>query len=87
MHYYWIAAFIFGVVSSLIAFSKGRNSLGWFIAGIFIGPFALVVAALPPVAGNAKFSSCVACAEVIRTDATVCYHCGAAVDQLSQAQN
>ena len=80
MNYYLIAAFVFGVVSSVIAYSKGRNSLGWFIAGLIIGPFALVVAALPPVPSRGNLTSCPACAEVIRIDATVCRFCGQTID-------
>lgn len=76
MSYYLIAAFVFGVVTSLIAYSKGRNSLGWFVAGMIIGPFALVVAALPPVGTGGDFATCPACFEVIQGDARICRFCG-----------
>ena len=52
MHAVFVVALVFGVVSSIIACSKGRNSLGWFLAGLLIGPFALVVAALPLGSGG-----------------------------------
>jgi hypothetical protein len=75
MHAVFIVALVFGIVSSIIACSKGRNSLGWFLAGLLIGPFALVVAALPPVARDGQFKRCPACAEVIRAEATRCRYC------------
>ncbi len=71
----FIVALVFGVVSSVIAHNKGRNSLGWFIAGLLVGPFALVVASLPPVVREGQFKKCPRCAEIIRAEATRCRHC------------
>ncbi|MFC1596768.1 hypothetical protein ACFL5Q_02370 [Planctomycetota bacterium] len=71
----FIVALVFGVASSMIACSKGRNSVGWFLAGLIIGPFALVVAALPPVVREGQYKLCPGCAEIIRTEASRCRHC------------
>ncbi len=71
----YVVALAFGMVASIIAFSKGRNSLGWFFAGLLIGPFALVVAALPPVIRAGQFKRCLGCAEIIPEDAIRCRHC------------
>ena len=75
MHAVFVVALVFGVVSSIIACSKGRNSLGWFFAGLIIGPFALVVAAMPPVVREGQFKRCPGCAEIIRAEAIRCRHC------------
>lgn len=75
MLFYYVAAFVFGVVSSIVAYHKGRNSLGWFIAGLIIGPFALVVAALPNAVGEGQFVRCPSCSEAIRADAKTCRYC------------
>ena len=75
MHAFWIVTLVFGVIASIIAQSKGRNSLGWFVAGMLVGPFGLVVALLPPVVRQGQYVSCPACREVIREDATSCRYC------------
>ena len=81
MHVYLLMGFTFAITASIIAYSKGRNSLGWFLSGFLIGPFALVVAALPPVARDGGvFMRCPACGETIRSDASVCRYCRAHVE-------
>jgi hypothetical protein len=73
--YYIIVAIVFAIVASIAARAKGRNSLGWFLAGLVIGPFAMLVTILPmrPCPGLSK--SCTSCGEVIREDASVCRFC------------
>ncbi len=77
MHAIWLVTIIFGIVASVIAYGKGRNSLGWFIAGLLMGPFALVVVFLPPEEKEGMFVKCPACREVIREDAVTCRYCHA----------
>jgi len=46
---------LFGVFSAVLASSKNRDGLGWFLIGLLFGPFGLLVAALPaaePRAGH-----------------------------------
>jgi hypothetical protein len=38
-----------GIVASIVASNKGRSGCGWFILGVFLGPFAFAVALLPKV--------------------------------------
>ena len=75
MHAFWMVTVVFGVVASMIAHGKGRNSLGWFSAGMFLGPFALVVAFLPPVQREGMYVRCPACQEIIRDNASTCRYC------------
>ncbi len=73
---YLISSAVFSIASALIAYSKGRNSLGWLIAGLAIGPFALIVALLPAEPREGRFVRCQSCAEVIAAEATLCRFCG-----------
>lgn len=82
----WIITFVFGVIASVIAYSKGRNSLGWFIAGMFVGPFALVVAFLPPVTRDGMFEACPACREVVHADAGTCRFCGSLLERVGKSR-
>ena len=81
MHAFWVVTLVFGLIASVIAHSKGRNSLGWFAAGMLVGPFGLVVALLPPVAREGMFVTCPSCREVIRDDAATCRYCHALVER------
>lgn len=82
MHAFWLVTFIFGVVASVIAHGKGRNSLGWFIAGMFLGPFALIVAFLTPTQRAGMFIKCPACREIVRDNAVTCRYCHTAIGGL-----
>jgi hypothetical protein len=73
MLFYLIGSVLFGIAASLVAYGRGRNSLGWLVAGLVIGPFALVAALLPPRPRD--------CAEVISVNAHVCRYCGAVAQE------
>ncbi len=34
---------LFGILTAIVAKKKGRNSFGWFILGLLMGPFALAI--------------------------------------------
>ena len=74
-----IVSIVFAVVTSVIAHGKGRSVFGWFIAGLLVGPFALVVALLPAVPKEGRFRLCPACSEVVPTDAALCRYCGSSL--------
>jgi len=81
----WI---ICGVVTGIIASSKGRNGLGWFLLGSLLGIFGLIlIACLPSLSVEPvtvrymdvdpkATKVCPDCAETILAAAKVCKHCG-----------
>lgn len=81
MHVLWLVSMIFGMTAAAIARGKGRSGLGWFLGGLLIGPFALVVAALPPAVREGSYAQCPACQEVIRSGATLCRFCHSVIDE------
>ena len=43
-----IGGVVFGVISAVVASSKGRNAVGWFFCGFFIGLIGLIIIACLP---------------------------------------
>lgn len=72
----WIA---FGLVAAVIANSRGRDPGRWFAIGCLAGPFSLVVAVMPSLAGGPSPDThvrCPDCRELVIHDARACKHCG-----------
>lgn len=74
----------FAFLSSMVGKSKGFGSASCFLAGLLLGPLALVWflvkpkndAALTTAAiRSGDFRKCPFCAELVRYEATVCKHC------------
>ncbi len=67
-----IIALIFGFVGSSLAKYKGRNQLLWGVLCTLFPLLVIAILLLPP--GETK--KCPHCAEIIKTDANLCKHCG-----------
>ena len=52
---YIVLWLLFAVFSAVIASAKNKSAVGWFLIGLFFGPFGLVVGLLP--SGNKKATS------------------------------
>lgn len=82
---------ICGVVTGIIASSKGRTGVGWFLIGCLLGIFGLILIAclpsikspvrsVPQVADGRPTKSCPDCGETVLQVANVCKHCGLRFD-------
>lgn len=90
---------ICGLIAGYIYRNKGRSELVGCIGGFILGPFGILLALVSArsdagiarqnrkVEENAiargEMKRCPHCAEIIRTDARVCKHCGREVSAFS----
>lgn len=84
------------IVSAVIASSKGRSAFGWFILGMLISVFAIVLVAVLPskkkslivVAGEVATPEthvrCPYCKGLVRKEASVCMHCKNALKPITE---
>ncbi len=85
---YFLLMLAFGIIVALIANSKGRNPIGWFIYGALLFLIAIVHVLVIPrstkaEAARARASGrvpCPHCAEMVLPAAKVCPHCRRDVD-------
>ena len=80
---FWI---VFSVLVGIFAKSKGRSNAGFFALSLLISPLIAFIIALmlPPVRAKAdehalksgELRKCPFCAELIRSEAIACKHCG-----------
>lgn len=79
-----------GVVAAVAASNKGRSGCGWFLLGVLLGPFGMILALVvgdrrSPEQGGpiGPMRRCPHCAELIQPAARVCRHCDRQVDPVA----
>lgn len=77
---YWV---IVAIVTAVVASSRGRSALGWFVLGFALNLLALIaVVVLPSLSAvdgrptPATHVICPDCREYVRKDARKCRFCG-----------
>jgi hypothetical protein len=76
--------FVMAIAVAIVASSKGKDGLAWFLYGLVLWPVALVHILVTPMdivteemrllqSGRRK---CPECAELIKVEAKICHFCG-----------
>lgn len=68
-------AIVGALIGALAAQKRGHNIAVGILAGIILGPFAVLLFAVSGIFSSSESMRCPFCAERIRPEAIVCPHC------------
>jgi hypothetical protein len=84
-----------GIAAVPIARARGRRTFGWALLGFLLGPFGVLLAYMMPpktevleldALASGEMKRCPSCAELVRSEATKCRHCGAELETRPKAR-
>jgi hypothetical protein len=74
------------VIAGIVAANKGRSGFGFFLLSVLLSPLIGIIAALvakrnqsaveEDLLSRGQMKKCPYCAELVRTEASVCRYCG-----------
>ena len=70
----WLVAF--GLPAAWLARERGRDPANWLVAGLLLGPVALILVGLAPLGRSGRYAFCPACIETVWRLAPRCPYCG-----------
>ncbi len=76
---YILLIVVAGIVGAVLAKPKGRNPIIWFLLCAIVPLLVIAIALLPSVVTKGITKKCPYCAEIIKSDATICKHCGMSI--------
>jgi hypothetical protein len=83
--------FLCGLVTAVMASNKGKDGFGWFVIGVLLGPFGIILAAATPAdskglehiqLAQGDSRKCPVCAELVKREAIKCRFCGTDLEPL-----
>ncbi len=78
-----IAWFVSLVLTPIVARTKHRSGLAWFLLALLLGILATILVALIPPGVDPRLRPCPRCAELIEPKANKCRYCASDIEPLA----
>jgi len=75
------------IPAAWLAGERGRPPLDWALVGFFLGPVALLMVGLAPIAPAGAWLQCSICLGTVKAGARRCQHCGSSFTQATAPES